>query len=155
MGVAMWDARSVHSPLQPPYYPRVKGWRLCGGHDPKLVDASAVFHPGDLSLDVTRINIVKCDSSDAVADHACRAPNKRLQRTYPSSSRNVNGLLRRNYWLIKKTDTVYAFGKFAQNSQGLDSVDGGTGWGVEMVRLVHKPVYLYSMTHNRWFEYDR
>ena len=34
-------------------------------------------------------------------------------------------------------------------------MDGGTGWGVEMARLMHKPLYLYSMTHNRWFEYDR
>ena len=31
---------------------------------------------------------------------------------------------------------MYAFGKFAQNSQGLECVDGGTGWGVEMA-LVH------------------
>ena len=50
---------------------------------------------------------------------------------------------------------MYAFGKFAQNSQGLECVDGGTGWGVEMARLMHKPLYLYSMTHNRWFKYDR
>ena len=27
-----------------------KGWRLCGGHDPKLVHASAVSHPGGCLL---------------------------------------------------------------------------------------------------------
>ena len=74
-----------------------KGWRLCGGNDPKLVDASAVSHPGDLSLDVPRIYMIKCNSSDTEADHTCRAANKRLQRTYPPSSCKVNGLLRRNY----------------------------------------------------------
>ena len=132
-----------------------KGLRLCGGHDPKLVHASAASHPGDLSLDVPRINMIWCNSPDTEADLACRAANKRLQRTYPSSSCKVNGLLQRNYWIIKKADTVYAFGKFARNSQGLECVDGGTGWGVEMARLMHKPLYLYSMTHNRWFEYDR
>ena len=41
-----------------------KEWRLCGGHDPKLVHASAVSHPGDLSLDVPRINMIRCNSSD-------------------------------------------------------------------------------------------
>ena len=63
-----------------------KGWRLCGGHDPKHVHASAVSHPGDLSLDVPRINMIRCNSSDTEADHACRAANKRLHRTYPSPS---------------------------------------------------------------------
>ena len=42
---------------------------------------------------------------------------------------------------------MYAFGDFAQTSQGLKCVDGGTGWNVEMARL-------YSMTRNRWFEYN-
>ena len=95
-----------------------KGWRFYGGDDPKRVDASAVCHPGDLSLDVPRINMIKCNSSDTEADYVCRAANKLLQRIYPSSSK-VNGLLRRNYWIIKKTYTVYAFGNFAQTSQGL------------------------------------
>ena len=38
-----------------------KGWRLCGGHDPKLVDALAVSHLGDLSLYsvYTRRHLVK------------------------------------------------------------------------------------------------
>ena len=98
--------------------------------------------------------MIKCNSLDTEADYACRAANKWLQRTCPSSSCKVNGLLRCNYWIIKKADTVYAFGKFAQNSQGLEFVDGWTGWGVEMARLMHKPLYLYSVTHNRWFEYD-
>ena len=30
---------------------------------------SAVFHLGDLSLDVQRINMIKCNSSDTDADH--------------------------------------------------------------------------------------
>ena len=131
-----------------------KEWCLSVGVDSKLVDASAVSHPWDFSLDVPRINIIKGNSSDKEAVHDCRAANKRLQRTYPSSSRKVIGLLRRNYWIIKRANTVYAFGEFAQNSPGLKSVDGGTGWGVEMARLLYKPLYLYSLTHNRWFEYD-
>ena len=79
-----------------------------------------VSHPGDLSLNVPHINMIKCNSSDTEAYHACQAANKRLQRTYPSSSCKVNRLLRRNYWIIKKADTVHTFGKFAQNSQGLE-----------------------------------
>ena len=86
--------------------------------------------------------MIWCNSSDTEADLACRAANKRLQRTYPSSSCKVNGFLLRNYWIIKKADTVYAFGKFGQNSHGLECVDGGTGWDVEMARLMHKPLYL-------------
>ena len=54
-------------------------------------------------------------------DHACQAANKRLQRTYPSSCK-VNGFLRRNYWITKKADTVYAFGNLAQISQGLQGL---------------------------------
>ena len=150
----MWDASYVHSPLQPPYHP--SGWERMASlvvMIPNLL--MPVSHPGDLSLNVQHINMIKCNSSDTEVDHACQAANKRLQRTYPSSSCKVNGLLRRNYWIIKKADTVYAFGKFAQNSQGLECVDGGMGWGVEMARLMHKPWYLCSMTHNHWFEYDR
>ena len=43
-----------------------KRWRLCSGHDPTFVDISAVSHPGDLSLGVPRINMVKCNSSDNI-----------------------------------------------------------------------------------------
>ena len=34
-----------------------KGLRLCGGHDPKLVHASAASHLGDLSLDVPHTGV--------------------------------------------------------------------------------------------------
>ena len=135
-----------------PYnHPITRGNGKCSGHDPKLVDASAVSHPGDSSLDVPRVNMIKCNSSDAEADRACRAANKRLQRTYPSLSCRVNRLLRCNYWIIKKADTVYTF---CTNQPSIRMCGGMTGWGVEMARLMHKPLYVYSITHNRWFEYN-
>lgn len=33
-------------------------------------------------------------------------------------------------------------------------MDGGMRWGVEMICLMYKFLYLYLMIFNGWFEYD-
>ena len=128
----MWDACYVHSPLQLPYHPR--GWE-------RMASQWWSCHLGDLSLDVPCINMIKCNSSDTEADHACRATNKRLQRINQLSSGKVKVLLRCNYWIIKKADTVSTFGNFVQTLVSvLDEQHRIVGSSTILLRTGLKPV---------------
>lgn len=73
-----------------------------------------------------------------------------LRRHYPSKSKYVNNLLRRNYFQVKETDAVYAIGTFNPHSA---AVDGGTAWATTMFCLIHdKPFYFFHQDKGKWFE---
>ncbi len=75
--------------------------------------------------------------------------NKTLKRNWPVSSYFVASLLRRNYFQIRYSDSLYAI-------SGLDRkglVKGGTAWAVQMM-IDQKPnskIYLFDQAKNSWF----
>ena len=59
-------------------------------------------------------------------------------------------LLMRNYHIVRDADCVYAFGKRLG-----EHVDGGTGWSVALAQRLDKRVFVYDVTFNRWYKYQR
>ena len=79
--------------------------------------------------------------------HVLRA-NKTLQC---SLSNNVlkTGLLQRNYWVVRDTNLVLAFGHFDTTKP--HTLQGGTGWSVQMALEQQKPVCVYT---DQWYQFD-
>lgn len=90
------------------------------------------------------------DRALVIADPWLKQAKVHLHKHFPSKSKYVNNLLRRNYYQVKETDAVYAIGTF--NSTTL-IVNGGTSWATTMYCLIHdKPFYFFHQDHNKWYE---
>jgi len=75
--------------------------------------------------------------------------NKTLNRNITSISTYVKKLLCRNWYQVKNADCIYAIGEFKSDG----TVDGGTGWAVQMAIDNNKPVYFFDQKKNTWYEY--
>lgn len=81
--------------------------------------------------------------------------NRTLKRTNPLNRPfPVLRLLQRNWWQVVNTDAVYAI---VQAASPDGTVDGGTGWAVQMYRDRFEqdapgaiPLYVFDQTRRRW-----
>ena len=73
----------------------------------------------------------------------------RLNRVW-SSKTFIQFLLSRNWQQVKHSDMVYAIGIINQNNL----VEGGTGYAVEMAKMVDKPIYVFDQNKKKWFYWD-
>lgn len=96
---------------------------------------------GLLSL-VTEDDLIKADTRLIQA-------NKRLKRQFPTNSDYTNNLLRRNYFIIRSVDAIYAVGML---TDGIP--EGGTAWGCQMGLDLGKIVYFFDQDENSWFILD-
>ena len=71
--------------------------------------------------------------------------NKQLEN--PISSQYIH----RNYHVVKQADMVLAFTCFQPES---NLCFGGTGWAVEMAKVLNKVQYVYDVQRNIWFWYN-
>ena len=69
------------------------------------------------------------------------------QLTSPISTQYIH----RNYHIVKQADMVLAFTGFSPDKK---QCLGGTGWGVEMAKVLQKVLYVYDVERNRWFWYE-
>lgn len=87
----------------------------------------------------------------AVADELLSLVNKNLKRTFPTKSDFVNNLLRRNYYQIIDSDSLYAISSITNNV-----VDGGTSWAVEMFKEIREgEIYIFDKKEMTWKQYNR
>lgn len=88
-----------------------------------------------------------------VADPFLEKANRTLGRRFPTRSPFANNLLRRNYYQVAWSDSVYAV---AQIEKGL--VSGGTSWAVQMFldRFEDQPAraFVFCQDAGRWFTWD-
>ena len=73
-------------------------------------------------------------------------------------------LVRRDYLQAKAADSIFAVGHILRpgekNSKGyivkseIASVDGGTGYAVQMAIDLHKPVHIYDQVYEQWYKFD-
>ena len=59
--------------------------------------------------------------------------------------------IHRNYHVVKQAEMVLAFTSFQPES---NLCFGGTGWAVEMAKLLKKILYVYDVERNIWFWYN-
>ena len=78
--------------------------------------------------------------------------NKVLKRRPEYTPRYIKGLLSRNWFQIKNSDSVFAIGKFIDKKR----VNGGTGWAVQMAIDNKKPTFVFDQPSKKWnkFNYD-
>jgi hypothetical protein len=108
---------------------------LAAGHD--IVHWSFAGHK-------TSANYL-CELPDVklrVADSYLELANKSIHRKWPTKSPVVNNLLRRNFYQVHWSDSVYAVSTFTKDSSLLQ-IAGGTAWACQL--FVDK--YLYTNNH--------
>lgn len=96
--------------------------------------------------------IVLNDEQLKQADEFLHKANKTLKRHFPTSKSFVNNLLRRNWYQVKDTNSVFAVGRLSASRR---TVEGGTGWAVQMAVDSKKPVYVFDTASNSWQRYDK
>ena len=80
------------------------------------------------------------------ADKYLTEVNERfLHRTFPPQSPYTLSLLRRNYFVVKNADAVFAIATLDK-----DSIAGGTAWGIFLGLLTNKPVYYCDQNNPIW-----
>jgi len=84
------------------------------------------------------------------ADSHLEKANKTLNRRFPTSNEYVNNLLRRNWQQVKNSDAIFAVSTIADNN----TVNGGTGWAVQMAIDNNKPVHVFDQDKGKWYEYN-
>ena len=77
--------------------------------------------------------------------------NSTLKRKDPSGNGTyLEELLIRNYFIARECYALYAFGYLQPDSK---TVQGGTGWTVQMALEMGKKVFLYDLTTQTWYEF--
>ena len=89
-----------------------------------------------------------------IADSRLVQANKTLKRRWPVANRFVANLLRRNYYQIAETDSVYAISTFQKRM-----VAGGTAWAVQLYldrfdEAKELPCYVYDQQIETWTQWD-
>ena len=88
----------------------------------------------------------------AEADVKLSRANRVLQRPLDKQSEYVKNLFRRNWFQVKHSSGIYAIGKLMK---GNTTVDGGTGWAVQMgIDSRKSHVYVWDMPSKRWHKFD-
>jgi len=80
--------------------------------------------------------------------------NKTLDRRWPVRDHHVASLLRRNFYQVIETDSVYAVASLDRGH-----VAGGTAWAVQMYldrfdRGVELPCYVFDQNVGTWTQWD-
>lgn len=90
-----------------------------------------------------------------LADPCLIKANYILKRQFPTKSLYVNNLLRRNYYQISTSNSVYAVSNIVNNE-----ISGGTAWAVQMFININidnnefNPLYVLNQIDDIWYEYD-
>jgi hypothetical protein len=106
--------------------------------------------PG-MDSEIPRKHIIELNQEQLKeADSYLTIANSFLKRKFPTKSGYVNSLLRRNYYQIAYTKSIYAISSI--DSKGI--VEGGTSWAV-MMGITRKvdPIYVFDQNRNKWYEF--
>ena len=92
------------------------------------------------------------------------AAANRLGRKVLNGNTTAGKLVRRDYLQAKAADSIFAIGHILRpgekNSKGytvrstIPSVDGGTGYAVQMAIDLHKPVHVFDQQYKQWYIFD-
>jgi hypothetical protein len=72
--------------------------------------------------------------------------SKRMGRTY-TEVEQVRRVCQLIFHMVSRSYSVFAVGWI----QGDDTVQGGTGWGVELAKFFNRPVSVFDQARHEWF----
>ena len=88
----------------------------------------------------------------------------KLGRKQLEANTTAGKLVRRDYLQAKAADSIFAVGHILRpgekNAKGytvrstIPSVDGGTGYAVQIGIDLHKPVHVYDQVYDQWYRFD-
>lgn len=93
-------------------------------------------------------SISMTDELQKVIDADLIKANKSLKRSYPTRNAYVNNLLRRNWFQVARSNSVFAISRI---ENGL--VSGGTGWAVQMAIDKGIDVFCFCQLVKKWHKY--
>ena len=86
------------------------------------------------------------------AHPALKQANTSLKRTIPWKKPWMLNLLRRNFFQVRWSDSVYAVSEI---DWATNTVKGGTGWAIEMAK--HLPlsnIWVYDQKQEQWYQWQ-
>lgn len=93
------------------------------------------------------------------ADPFLELANKSINRKWPTSNTHVNNLLRRNFYQVYWSDSVYAVASFINDNSVL-KISGGTAWACQMFldrwlyttsKIEDVPLYFFDQISKTWY----
>jgi len=92
---------------------------------------------------------VLSDADLLKGDVSMEIVSKRMGRTY-TSIEQVRRVCQLIFHLVAASYYVFAVGWI----QGDDTVQGGTGWGVELAKFFNRPVSVFDQARHAWFTWQ-
>ncbi len=74
--------------------------------------------------------------------------SKQMGRRYAAAEK-IRKVIQSIYQMVNKSEQVFAIGWIQED----ETVKGGTGWGVELAKMFHKPVSVFDQDQNKWFSW--
>jgi hypothetical protein len=93
--------------------------------------------------------IITNEELETALPHLIEA-NKQLQRHIPVTNLYNRRLLLRNWFIIKDTQMTLAFAPLKYD----ETVDGGTGWGVEFTKELQNDLFVLNTNNHKWYKYN-
>ena len=122
--------------------------------DPRFIVEIHSFqgHSRDMdSLDASRVNLnihfldIMMTEAFPYVQEAARSLGRNLPR-----KPYVLNLLLRNFYQVNRSQYVFAVAPVSDNMR---TVDGGTGWAVEMAKGFSLPILVFDQRREKWFFY--
>lgn len=129
-------------------------WGMCAGkigHD--VIHWSFQGHSSRApSKEIVQLTQEQLNEADPLLEKTA----KRIKR-YTGYNLYIKNLLRRNYYQIRDTNSLYAVGKFKDNG-----IDGGTAWAIGMflelcedgLQKDQTKLYFFEQNIQKWFGWD-
>lgn len=125
-------------------------------HGHEVIHWSFHGHKSKAAYGIYELNLnelAKADQWLALANHS-------LKRSWPIRNEHVANLLRRNYWQICESESVYAVSSFV-NDDSLLKINGGTSWALQLYvdRCSNEHIvpylYMFDQTTNSWYQWNK
>lgn len=96
------------------------------------------------------------DDQLKVADPFLKQANKSLKRSFPTRSKHVDDLLRRDYWQVVDSDALYIVSWFIRDNSLL-KINGGSAWAAQIyldVCIANNKIpnlYMFEQNEELWY----
>ena len=152
----------VEQPTNPKDYHLYSGGAT--GSDTKWGEIASKYNIGKIRhYRPETLDVLTPEQMQEVETAYVAAANK-LGRKILDSNTLAGKLVRRDYLQAKAADSIFAIGHILRpgekNSKGyvvrsaIPSVDGGTGYAVQMAVDLHKPVHVFDQQYKQWYIFD-
>jgi len=112
-----------------------------------LKEVTYTFEGHALERDVNLQHL--CEDDLKAGDISMEIVSKQMGRRYASAEK-IRRVIQSIYHMISNSEQVFAVGWIQDD----ETVKGGTGWGVELARMFHKPVSVFDQDKNKWFSWS-